>query len=78
MIDVNRIRDGTYVDESVIIDIKDDTKSVQNFSENTTQSQASQSQASQSQASQSQASQSQASQSRTLENTNYGTINENV
>ena len=70
MVDVNRIRDGTYVDEGVMIDMKDDKP---------LQSQALQSQASQalqSQALQSQALQSQASQSRTLENPNYGTIKE--
>ena len=44
MIDVNRIRDGTYVDEGVLIDMKDDAKPLES---NTSQSQASQSQASQ-------------------------------
>ena len=63
MVDVNRIRDGTYVDEGVMIDIKDDKP---------LQSHASQSHASQA----SHTSQSNTQQIKNLENPNYGTIKE--
>jgi hypothetical protein len=70
MVDVNRIRDGTYVDEGVMIDIKDD-KPLQS---QTLQSHTSQSHTSQSHTSQ--ASQSNTPQIKNLENPNYGTIKE--
>jgi hypothetical protein len=60
MIDVNRIRDGTYVDEGVLIDIKEPLES------NTPQSNTPQSNTPQSNT----------SQIKNLENPNYGTIKE--